>query len=152
MYIYIYIYVYIYIYIHIYTYICVYMYRCSSDAPPLALPRVGDSAATPLCIYMYIYIYIYIYTYIYIYIEREREIHIYIYIHGTPMIYYSIICYNILYYTMLYCNTPAILRRAVAASLHIAYVDVTIISGHPAVHPVRLLRVWVSEGLTQANS
>ena len=71
------------------------------------------------------------------------------------MIYYTILYYTILYYTTLYYSiishvSPIPLSLsppALTASFFVSGL------GEPGrIRPVRLLRVWVSEGLTQANS
>ena len=97
------------------------------------------------CVYIYIYIErereMYTYICIYIYIEREREIHIYIYIYIYIHIQIDRYVYILLF---MYC--PIYYVCCLILLYTAQYVSSYIL------HPVRLLRVSISEGLTQANS
>ena len=110
-----------------------------------------------ICIYIYVYVYMYMYIhiclsriYIYIYIERERD-------------------------ALYMCSKASLTRRAAAEVCAVMYTQLPSLAdkpslkrlawrrrkavkmsrsqcGPPCVRSIRELRIWIAQGLTQADS
>ena len=145
----------LYLYIYIYIYICIlvcimygYMHNQALETGQRCQRSRNIHVMCILYFYIYIYIYIciyiyiYIYTYyIYIYIERERE-----YMYCTPLLSSS----------GYYIKAVVVEVAAAESSQHQLPTSqhrlTESVQGSPWLRPVRLLRIAISEGLTQANS
>ena len=86
----------------------------------------------------YVYIYIYIYT-VYVHVYTHVCIHMYTYIYIYIYTLYDYVCMYIISGAVRTSRLGVLSRSACAAARR-------------EVRPVRLLRVWVSKGLTQADS
>ena len=115
--------IYIYIYTYIYIYIYLFIYLC-------------------ICIYLVLSLSLSLYIYIYIYIYVEYTISYYVITYYITSLHYIILYYvvQILYYIPHGPARDAADTRSLARGANLTN------------RPISLLRVWISEGLTQADS
>ena len=124
------VYTYMYVCIYIYIYICIY-----------------------ICIYIYIYMYVCVYMYIYIYIYTYICIYISTHIYKLMYTYiYSQWHFFALEPVRLHQHTRAARARESADMVAANMVSILPSFAKAPVRPISVLRFWISEGLTQAES
>ena len=160
------VYIYIYIHVYIYIYICIHMHTYVMSGIRGTNPHswegvCGSSLGMRIyyvyvyvCVYIYLCVYMYMYMYMYIcicicvyislslYLSLSLSIYIYIYIYPNEDI--AVNRYQLRPIFKLRIYNSGIRVKQILKERRWAFLA--------QLRPVRLLRVRVSEGLTQANS